>query len=178
MASMMTKAHGHLAVLDYLAGAPRDHGVSDLDAGLLGLLLACGSDVYEHVLPFNHLLPLLGGQDVRGFGGDDSIYVALACADHHPLAQEHLAPPSAQGVEGEEPLLGDGGYDEPHLVRVPGHEHPRPLRSALGDEGDCAQLVHYHLVGVGLHVLLADGVHLPLEARGSEGLHHPLHEIQ
>ena len=58
-----------------------------------------------------------------------------------------------------------------------GYENTWLVGATFGNEADGAELIGYHLVRVGRHVLLEEAVNLSLEAGGAESLHHILHKL-
>ena len=169
--------HRDFTVLDELEGTVGDDRIADLDATLLSLLPARGTYIDEHVLLLDDLLPLLLCEDVRRLRRYDPLDVPLAPPDYDALPEKHLVEPASELVEGEEALVSHAGNNEADLVRVTGYENTWLVGATFGNEADGAELIGYHLVRVGRHVLLEEAVNLSLEAGGAESLHHILHKL-
>ena len=112
-----------------------DHDrVADADQ-LGGLLAVGGADVDVHALQLDHLLALVGLEQVDRLAADDAGDEAVLAAHLDPLADQDLRVPAADRGEPEEALLVDVGDDQPDLVDVADHREQRRGVADAGDRG-------------------------------------------
>jgi hypothetical protein len=74
-------------------------------------------------------------------GPNDSSDVSLVRFDDDLLAEEHLVPPAAQGVELEASFLGDVVDHKADLIHVTGQHHPRASLSLAANQAADAILL-------------------------------------
>jgi hypothetical protein len=141
-------------------------GVAVADAGGHDLGPAGRAEVDVHVLLFDHLVALVGRQQVGRLGADDAQYVPLVGLDQHALAEQHLVPPAAEGQELDEAVVGNVGGDEADLVHVAGEHDLRPVARLVADEA--AELVLGQFAQRG-HVLAETRRALRLRSRARRG---------
>jgi hypothetical protein len=107
----------------------------------LDLLAARGAEVDVHRLDRQHLLALAFRQEVGWFGPDHPGPLAALGEHLDPLAEQHVAPPSAEGDEGDRPVVRDRLHHESHLVEVAVEHDPRSIVAAAPFAQQAAQFV-------------------------------------
>ena len=131
---------------------------------LSGLFLVGRADVEPQVLHLRHLLPLLLGEQVDRLSGDDAEDRPVGGPDGHPLADQHLRVPAADGLDIEEAVVVDVLDDQPDLVAVAGQHHPQRGVGVL-DHDHVAVQVGADLVGEVLDVIADEPLQRALIAR-------------
>ena len=106
------------------------------DPDQLGRLVAVGgADVDVQALQLDHLLALVGLEQVDRLAADDAEHRPVLAAHLDPLADQDLRVPAADRGEPEEALLVDVGDDQPDLVDVADHRQQRRRVADAGDRG-------------------------------------------
>ena len=142
-----------------------DHDwVADADQ-LSGLVAVGDTDVYVQALQLDHLLALVGVEQVDRLAADDTGHQSVPAANLDPLADEDLRVPTADRGEPEEALLVDVGDDEADLVDVADDGEQRLGLADAGDRG--AEAVGGECGEGGF--LAPDRRGRPLVARGGAG---------
>ena len=101
----------------------------------LGLVAVGGADVDVEALQLDHLLALVGVEQVDRLAADDAGHEPVLAADLDPLADQDLRVPAADRREPEEALLVDVGDDEADLVDVADDREQRAVLADAGDRG-------------------------------------------
>jgi hypothetical protein len=101
----------------------------------LGLGPVGGPDVDPQSLDLGDLLPVVLVHDVDRLLAHDAGDRATAPQQLHPLTDEHLRVPPADGIEADESLVVDVGDHDADLVDVTGQHHPRPPARIQGGVG-------------------------------------------
>ena len=106
----------------------RGHRAADPHAEGFRLFAGIDSDVDHHLLDRHHLAALAFRQEMRWPRSDDPRHArALGGAHVHPLGEQVVLPPAADGQKRQETLGRDVLHQETDLIHVPRQHHPRPL---------------------------------------------------
>ncbi len=133
-----TEDAGHLEFHEF---GLRHNRIADPNPHRTHLGAVRGPYVHIHFVDSNHLVALIRRQKMRWRGTDDAGDPATFNQYLHPLTQQHMTPPAAQGDDGQLPFSRHRLDHEPDLVQVAVQNDPGLFGPALVNTQYAAQPV-------------------------------------
>ncbi|MNV73399.1 hypothetical protein D3C71_1665450 [compost metagenome] len=109
--------------------------ITHRDTAFFHLFAAVRANIDKHLVKGHRLLLLLFAQRVRRDRADHARDFAPAAGTKgHAMIQHRLAPPAADGIEADKPLVGNMSHHKTHFVHVPDDGDFRAARAFAGDK--------------------------------------------